>query len=46
MIFRAELTVAMPLECSMDDTVVDQATELGGEPEIYTDPEAPSRAWT
>ena len=43
MIFRTELTVSMPLECSMDDTVIDQATELGSEPKIYTDPEAPSK---
>ena len=35
-----DLTVATPLEYPMDDAVVDRATELGGEPEIYTDPEA------
>src|SRR6056297_2025855 len=35
-----DLTVATPPEYTMDDAVVDRATELGGEPEIYTDPEA------
>jgi len=35
-----DLTVATPAEYPMDDAVVDRATELGGEPEIYTDPEA------
>jgi len=35
-----DLTVATPPEYPMDDAVVDRATELGGEPEIYTDPEA------
>ena len=44
MIFRAKLTVPMPVECSMDDTVVDQATELSSEPKIYTDPGAPIEA--
>jgi len=35
-----DLTVATPAEYPMDNAVVDRATELGGEPEIYTDPEA------
>ncbi|MEA1930860.1 MAG: ornithine carbamoyltransferase [Euryarchaeota archaeon] len=35
-----DLTVATPTEYPMDDAVVDRATELGSEPEIYTDPEA------
>jgi ornithine carbamoyltransferase len=35
-----DLAVATPPEYPMDDRVVDRATELGGEPEIYTDPEA------
>src|SRR6056297_466358 len=35
-----DLTVATPAEYPMDGAVVDRATELGGEPEIYTDPEA------
>jgi len=35
-----DLAVATPPEYPMDDAVVDRATELGGEPEIYTDPEA------
>ncbi|MFD1640497.1 ornithine carbamoyltransferase [Halohasta litorea] len=35
-----DLTVATPSEYPMDDAVVDRATELGSEPEIYTDPEA------
>jgi ornithine carbamoyltransferase len=35
-----DLAVATPVEYPMDDAVVDRATELGGEPEVYTDPEA------
>jgi ornithine carbamoyltransferase len=35
-----DLTVATPPEYPMDEAVVDRATELGGEPDIYTDPEA------
>ncbi|WP_253737625.1 ornithine carbamoyltransferase [Halohasta salina] len=35
-----DLTVATPSEYPMDDAVVDRATELGGEPDVYTDPEA------
>jgi len=35
-----DLTVATPPEYPMDDAVVDRATELGGEPDVYTDPEA------
>jgi ornithine carbamoyltransferase len=35
-----DLAVATPPEYTMDQSVVDRATELGGEPEIYTDPEA------
>jgi ornithine carbamoyltransferase len=34
-----DLTVATPPEYPMDDAVIDRATELGGEPEVYTDPE-------
>ena len=35
-----DLAVATPPAYPMDETVVDRATELGGEPQIYTDPEA------
>ena len=35
-----DLAVATPPDYTMDEVVVDRATELGGEPEIYTDPAA------
>jgi ornithine carbamoyltransferase len=35
-----DLTVATPPEYTMDEAVIDRATELGGEPEVHTDPKA------
>jgi len=35
-----DLSVATPDEYAMDDAVIERAAEIGGEPEVYTDPEA------
>ena len=35
-----DLSVATPPEYAMDDAVIERAAELGGEPDVYTDPEA------
>ena len=35
-----DLSVATPAEYPMDEAVIDRATELGGEPDVYTDPDA------
>ena len=35
-----DLSVATPPEYAMGDAVIERAAELGGEPDVYTDPEA------
>ena len=35
-----ELSVATPEGYAVDDAVIERAAEIGGEPEVYTDPEA------
>ena len=35
-----DLAVATPPEYAMDDAVIERAAEIGGEPDVYTDPEA------